>query len=63
MSDTILCPNNAKKNKEILNFRENIEAIIRKKLTEGTEVSSNSMKQLNVNKENAVVSNDMKEVA
>jgi len=44
-------------------IRENIEAIIRKKLTEGTEVSSNSMKQLNVNKENAVVSNDMKEVA
>tara|TARA_Y100000589_G_scaffold57280_1_gene47570 strand:- start:5416 stop:6528 length:1113 start_codon:yes stop_codon:yes gene_type:complete len=44
-------------------IRANIEAIIRKKLTEGTEVSSNSMKQLNVNKENAVVSNNMKEVA
>ena len=44
-------------------IRENIESIVRQKLTEGTEVSSNSMKQINTNKGNISSTNEMKSVA
>ena len=47
-------------NKEI---KEKIEAIVKQKLTEGTEVSSNSMKQINAKKENISSTNDIKSVA
>ena len=44
-------------------IKEKIEAIVKQKLTEGTEVSSNSMKQINTNKENISSANDIKSVA
>ena len=44
-------------------IKEKIEAIVKQKLTEGTEVSSNSMKQINTNKENISSTNDIKSVA
>ena len=44
-------------------IKETIEAIIKQKLTEGTEVSSNSMKQINTKKENISSTNDIKSVA
>ncbi len=44
-------------------IKETIENLVRQKLTEGTEVSSNSMKQLKVNKDNHTIANDIKDVA
>ena len=44
-------------------IKKTIEAIVKQKLTEGTEVSSNSMKQINTNKENISATNDIKSVA
>ena len=44
-------------------IREIIEGIVKQKLTEGTEVSSNSMKQINANKENINPTNAIKSVA
>ncbi len=44
-------------------IKETIENLVRQKLTEGTEVSSNSMKQLNANKDNHTIANDIKNVA
>ena len=44
-------------------IRKQIESIVKQKLTEGTEVSSNSMKQLSHTKGNAVIANDIKNVA
>ena len=44
-------------------IKEKIEAIVKQKLTEGTEVSSNSMKQINTNKEKISSANDIKSVA
>ena len=46
-----------------LEIKEKIESMVRQKLTEGTEVSSNSMKQLNSNQNNEIITNDIKEVA
>ena len=46
-----------------LEIKEKIESIVRQKLTEGTEVSSNSMKQLNSNQNNEIITNNIKEVA
>ena len=44
-------------------IKETIENLVRQKLTEGTEVSSNSMKQLKVNNDNHTIANDIKNVA
>ena len=44
-------------------IKKTIETIVKQKLTEGTEVSSNSMKQINTNKENIGSANDIKSVA
>ena len=44
-------------------IKKTIEAIVKQKLTEGTEVSSNSMKQINTKKENIGSTNDIKSVA
>ena len=44
-------------------IREKIEVIVKQKLTEGTEVSSNSMKQISSNKENINSTDDIKSVA
>ena len=44
-------------------IRKTIEAVVRQKLTEGTEVSSNSMKQINNNQKNISSTNDIKNVA
>ena len=44
-------------------IKKTIEAIVKQKLTEGTEVSSNSMKQINTKKENISATNDIKSVA
>ena len=44
-------------------IKETIENLVRQKLTEGTEVSSNSMKQLKVNKDNPIIANNIKNVA
>ena len=44
-------------------IKERIESFVKQKLTEGTEVSSNSMKQLKVNKDNHTIANDIKNVA
>jgi len=44
-------------------IKETIENYVKQKLTEGTEVSSNSMKQLKVNKDNTTIANDIKNVA
>tara|TARA_Y100001970_G_scaffold219524_1_gene269375 strand:- start:5428 stop:6540 length:1113 start_codon:yes stop_codon:yes gene_type:complete len=46
-----------------LEIKEKIESIIKQKLTEGTEVSSNSMKQLNPNQRNETIANNIKNVA
>ena len=46
-----------------LEIRNKVESIVKNKLTEGTEVSSNSMKALNSNLENPIVANDIKTVA
>tara|TARA_Y100001933_G_scaffold63657_1_gene63638 strand:+ start:316 stop:1428 length:1113 start_codon:yes stop_codon:yes gene_type:complete len=46
-----------------LEIKEKIESMVRQKLTEGTAVSSNSMKQLNSNQNNEIITNDIKEVA
>ena len=39
------------------------ENLVRQKLTEGTEVSSNSMKQLKVDKDSTTIANEIKNVA
>ncbi len=44
-------------------IKKTIEAIVKQKLTEGTEVSSNSMKQINTKKENISLTNDIQSVA
>ena len=44
-------------------IRKTIEAVVRQKLTEGTEVSSNSIKQINNNQKNISSTNDIKNVA
>ena len=46
-----------------LEIKEKIELIVRQKLTEGTEVSANSVKQLNSNQKDREIRNDIKEVA
>ena len=46
-----------------LEIKEKIESIVRQKLTEGTEVSANSVKQLNSNQNNETITNNIKEVA
>ena len=45
-----------------LEIRNKVESIVKSKLIEGTEVSSNSMKALN-NAENRIIANDIKTVA
>jgi len=44
-------------------IREKIEVIVKQKLTEGTEVSSNSMKQMNTDKENIKSTDEIRSVA
>ncbi len=44
-------------------IKETIEKIVKQKLTEGTEVSANSVKQLNANKGNSSFTDEMKNVA
>ena len=46
-----------------LEIKNKVESIVKAKLTEGTEVSSNSMKALNNNPENAVIANNIKKIA
>ncbi len=46
-----------------LEIRNQVESIVKNKLTEGTEVSSNSMKALNSNPGDAIVPNEIKSVA
>ena len=46
-----------------LEIRTKVESIIKNKLTEGTEVISNSMKTLNNNAENSITANNIKTVA
>ena len=46
-----------------LEIKNKVESIVKTKLTEGTEVSSNSMKALNNNPENAVIANNIKKIA
>ena len=43
--------------------KNKVESIVKAKLTEGTEVSSNSMKALNNNQENAAIANNIKKIA
>ena len=44
-------------------IKQTIESLVKQKLTEGTEVSSNSMKQLNPRETNISASNNIKDVA
>ena len=44
-------------------IKEKIETIVKRKLTEGTEVSANSMKQLKSNKDNDRITEEVKNVA
>ena len=44
-------------------IKETIENLVRQKLTEGTEVSSNSMKQLKANQDKTTIADDIKNVA
>ena len=46
-----------------LEIRNKVESMVKEKLTEGTEVSSNSMKALNSNSDNTIAVNDIKTVA
>ena len=46
-----------------LEIRNKVESMVKEKLTEGTEVSSNSMKALNNNPTNTMAVNDIKTVA
>jgi len=46
-----------------LEIRNKVESMVKEKLTEGTEVSSNSMKALNSNPANTIAVNDIKTVA
>ena len=46
-----------------LEIKNRVESIVKTKLIEGTEVSSNSMKALNNNSEAAVIANNIKTVA
>ena len=46
-----------------LEIRNKVESMVKEKLTEGTEVSSNSMKALNSKAENTIIANGIKTVA
>ncbi len=46
-----------------IEVRNQVESIVKNKLTEGSEVSSNSVKALNNNPSNTIVANDIKTVA
>ena len=46
-----------------LEIKNKVESIVKNKLTEGAEITSNSMKTLNGNPENAIIANDIKTVA
>ena len=46
-----------------LEIKNKVESIVKNKLTEGTEVSSNSMKSLNSKLENPIIANNIKTVA
>ena len=46
-----------------LEIRDKVESMVKEKLTEGTEVSSNSMKALNSNSANTIAVSDIKTVA
>ena len=46
-----------------LEIRNKVESMVKEKLTEGTEVSSNSMKALNSSPANTIAVNDIKTVA
>jgi len=46
-----------------IEVRNKVESIVKNKLTEGSEVSSNSVKALNNNPSNTIVANDIKTVA
>ena len=46
-----------------IEIRNKVESIVKEKLTGGTEVSSNSMKALNINPANKIAVNDIKTVA
>ena len=46
-----------------LEIKNKVESMVKSKLTEGTEVSSNSMKVLNSKQENAIITNEIKTVA
>ena len=46
-----------------LEIRNKVESMVKEKLTEGTEVSSNSMKALNNNPANTIAVNNIKTVA
>ena len=46
-----------------LEIRNKVESMVKEALTEGTEVSSNSMKALNSNPANTIAVNDIKTVA
>ena len=46
-----------------LEIKNKVESIVKNKLTEGAEITSNSMKELNGNAENAIIANDIKTVA
>ena len=46
-----------------LELRNKVDSMVKEKLTEGTEVSSNSMKALNSNTANPISVNDIKTVA
>ena len=46
-----------------LEIKDKVESIVKSKLIEGTEVSSNSMKVLNNKPENTIIANDIKTVA
>ena len=46
-----------------LEIKNKVESMVKEKLTEGTEVSSNSMKALSSNPANTITVNDIKTVA
>ena len=48
---------------ENLEIKNKVESIVKRKLTEGTEVSSNSTKALNSNPENEATANSIKTLA
>ena len=46
-----------------IEIKNKVESIVKSKLIEGTEVSSNSMKALNSKPESTMIANDIKTVA